>query len=84
MGKLKHKKVWNSQKRRKQIERLLPTSEVYNEQELKERNKRISTAIRMRSYELEAEQLYDEARGTCKHCNMVRTTKLECPMGCKE
>ena len=65
----------------KQKERLMKDEEIYSEQELRERKRRIAAVMRMQDEELRKEQEEIEERGECATCHLVLTTTGECPIG---
>jgi len=84
VGKLnRNRKPWGSTQRRKQIERLMDDTEIYNAQELEERKRRVAVAIRMRDADLKRQEDELRLRGVCTHCFSVLTTLGVCMRNCR-
>ena len=55
--------------------------EIYSEQELRERKRRIAAVMRQQDAQIQKEEREIEERGVCVTCYMVLTTTGECPIG---
>lgn len=79
----RNRKAYTSVDHRRKIERLLEDEEVYTDDELMQRKRRIAASIRKRDAELEEADAYMRADGVCPYCHCYLTTTKECIRGCR-